>query len=89
MRERIIKPEILDSLPQGHPDAEKNRRDIYLLGRLSGNYARAASLLLQHQQPGDRILEIGAGGGELGQVISKQLKGSPASLDYTGLDLWT
>ncbi|MEM8549241.1 MAG: hypothetical protein AAGF10_00475 [Verrucomicrobiota bacterium] len=89
MRERVIKPEILDSLPQGHPDAEKNRRDIYLLGRLSGNYARAASLLLEHQRPGDRILEIGAGGGELGQVISKQLKGIPESIDYTGLDLWT
>lgn len=89
MHTRVIKPEILDSLPEGHPAAEKNRRDIILLGRLSGNYKRCAQLLAAHLQAGDRVLELGAGGGGLGRIVRKTLGPRADKVDYTGLDLWS
>ncbi len=88
MHARVIRPEILDSLPEGHPDAVRNRKDIFLLGKLSGNYRHAVRLLREHHQPGDRILEIGAGTGELGKVIGRKTRRLATGLDYTGLDLW-
>ncbi len=84
MHQRVIEPEILDSLPPGHPDAVKNRREIILLARLSGNYRRAASLLKHHHRPGDRILELGCGCGELGRVYRRLHRGEA---HYTGLDV--
>jgi len=88
MHARVIKPEILDTLPEGHPDAERNRKEIYLLGKLSGNYRHAVKLLKAHHQPGDRILEIGAGTGELGKALTRKSEELTHTLDYTGLDLW-
>jgi hypothetical protein len=84
MRQRIIEPEILDSLPPDDPTALRNRREIILLGRLSGTYRRAASLLKRHHLPGDRVLELGCGCGELGRAYRRLHR---EETHYTGLDV--
>ncbi len=80
--ERKLQPELLDSLPPDHPDAWHNRRDLHLTNRVMGNYRWFARTLPPHLPPGAKVLEIGAGTGELG----RQLGASGAATD--GLDLW-
>lgn len=66
---RIVKPEILDSLPEDHPDAMHNRRDIRMFNRIMGNFRWFSRQLRKHLIPGDTILEIGAGAGDLGRHL--------------------
>ena len=80
--QRTIQPEILDTLSPEDPAALHNRRDLRIINRLMGNpgwFARALTAVLR---PGDRILELGAGTGEL----SRSLAGRGFRID--GLDLW-
>jgi hypothetical protein len=80
--QRTLQPEILDSLPPDDPDALHNRRDLRRLNGLMGNFRWFAKKLPKLRQPGERMLEIAAGDGSLGQVLSA------AGLTYDGLDLW-
>lgn len=78
---RIVQPEILDSLPEDHPDARKSRRDLRRINLIMGNHrwlARSVSTLVR---PGERVLELGAGTGELGRRLA--LRG----VEVDGLDL--
>jgi hypothetical protein len=80
--QRTLEPELLDSLPHDHPDALHNRRDIRLTNQIIGNYRwleRAVPPLLR---PGESLLEIGAGTGEVGVRLAR--RGVPVA----GLDLW-
>jgi hypothetical protein len=80
--QRTLEPELLDSLPPDHPDALHNRRDIRLTNQIIGNYRwleRAVPPLLR---PGESLLEIGAGTGEVGVRLAR--RGVPVA----GLDLW-
>lgn len=79
---RSIQPEILDSLPAEHPAALHNRRDLRIVNALMGNSRWVLRTLRAHVRPGDRVLEIGAGLGELGQRLSA------AGLRADGLDRW-
>lgn len=84
---RLVQPEILDSLPEGHPDAAANRRDLRLINRVMGNYLWLRSRLQSELRPDDRVLEIGAGTGDLGLYLRR---GCPGRLPhYCGLDLWS
>jgi hypothetical protein len=80
--QRQIQPELLDSLPADHPDALHNRRDLRLTNYLMGNYRWFARTLPRHVNEGERVLEIGAGTGEMGC----RLRCAGIALD--GLDLW-
>lgn len=85
---RKLTPEILDSLPQGHPDAEHNRRDLRLFNAFMGNFRwlrKALSKLTKGNQP---ILELGSGDGGFGLSL---LNANPAQINraYSGLDLWS
>jgi hypothetical protein len=62
---RTIQPEFLDTLPPHHPDALHSRRDLRLINRLMGNHRWLEQTLRTRAGPGERILEIGAGTGEL------------------------
>ena len=75
-------PEILDSLPPGHPEAVRNRRDLRVINTVMGNRRWFARSLAQVRRPGERVLEVGAGTGELGIELFR--KGQPVD----GLDLW-
>jgi len=79
---RTIQPELLDSLPPAHPDALHNRRDLRVTNRLMGNYRWFTRVLPQRSRRGDRLLEIGAGTGELSLLLHQR------SLAVDGLDLW-
>lgn len=82
MRSRILQAELLDSLPPDHPDALRNRRDLRLTNALMGNprwFRRTLPALIRSS---DRIVEIGAGIGELGQQLARH------NVPIDGLDLW-
>jgi hypothetical protein len=67
---RTLKPELLDSLPPDHPDAQRSRRDLVLINRIMGNHRWIARTLPALVRPGERVLELGAGTGELGQRLA-------------------
>jgi len=79
---RTLQPEILDSLPPGHPDALHNRRDLRRLNGLMGNFRWFRAKLPGLLRPGERALELGAGDGSLG------LRLAAAGVPADGLDLW-
>jgi hypothetical protein len=82
LMQRLLQPEILDSLPTDHPDALHNRRDIYRLNGLMGNFRWFRARLPRLLRLGERALEIGAGDGTLGAALAA------AGVSYDGLDLW-
>ena len=79
---RTIQPELLDSLPPDHPDALHNRRDLRLTNRVMGNHRWIAKTLPSLLHPSDRVLELGAGTGELAAILESR----GAAVD--AVDLW-
>ena len=79
---RICEPEILDSLPFDHPDAVHNRRDLRLVNAFMRNRAWFRRVLPPLVRPGECVLELGAGTGEMGIALAK------AGIVLDGLDLW-
>ena len=84
---RTLTPEILDSLSEGHPDALHNRRDLKLFNALMGNFGWLIRSIHKHTDPKSPILELGAGDGTFGKLMSRQLRAFGAR-NYSGLDLW-
>ncbi len=83
---RRVQPELLDCLPPDHPDALHNRRDLRFFNAVMGNFRWVARTLRAQLRPGDRVLELGAGEGDLGRYLRRAL--SDFDYAYTGLDLW-
>ncbi len=84
---REVKPEILDSLPEDHPEALHNRRDLRLINVLMGNFRWFRRTLPGLLRPGDTGLELGAGDGSLGNRLLRS--GTlPPGTNIDGLDLW-
>lgn len=79
--QRVLQPELLDSLPHDHPDALHNRRDLRLINGIAGNHRWLARTLARLLQPGEVALEIGAGTGELGARFAR------CGLAVDGLDV--
>lgn len=80
--QRTLQPELLDSLPADHPDALHNRRDLRLTNRLLGSHRWLERTLPTLVRPGERVLELGAGTGELGVRLGQR------GLAVAGLDVW-
>lgn len=80
--QRELKPELLDSLPSDHPDALHNRRDLRLINRALGGHRWLARTLTQLLPPSKPVLEVGAGTGELGDLLAAR------GFATAGLDLW-
>lgn len=80
--QRILKPEILDSLSPDDPAAQHNRRDLRIINRIMGNPRWFQHILPSLTRPGERVLEIGAGLGELHRLLTPDV----SKLD--ALDLW-
>ncbi len=82
MRERVVEPEILDSLPKDDLEAVGSRRDLRRINFLMGN----ERWILDQDLDGG-VVELGAGGGELtrklakrSEVVGLDLVGRPESL---------
>ena len=80
--QRILEPELLDSLPPDHPDALHNRRDLRLTNRILGNPGWFERTLPGLLRPAERVLELGAGTGELSLALARR------QLPMDALDLW-
>lgn len=80
--QRTLEPELLDSLPPTHPDALHNRRDLRITNAILGNHRWLRRTLPEVMRPGERLLELGAGTGELGRGLHH------TGLNVDGLDLW-
>ncbi|MBC2600883.1 class I SAM-dependent methyltransferase [Puniceicoccus vermicola] len=87
MQSRVVRPEILDTLEPDDPGAVANRRDLRFLNRFMGNWAWIARQVRKYYQPGRKIVEIGAGEGDLGRYLFEKIP-ELQERDYTGLDLW-
>lgn len=79
---RTLQPEILDSLSPTDPAAVHNRRDLRLTNAVMGNHRWITRCARRAIVQGERVLELGAGGGELG------LRLHHAGVPVDGLDLW-
>jgi 2-polyprenyl-3-methyl-5-hydroxy-6-metoxy-1,4-benzoquinol methylase len=78
---RTIQPELLDTLSPHDPDAIHSRRDLRVINRFMGNHRWVEQALQSRVQATDRVLEVGAGTGELCQRLSN------TGISVDGLDL--
>lgn len=83
--QRVVKPEILDSLSPGDPAAVASRRDIALYNRLMGNFRWFGKSLGKVAAPA-HFIELGAGDGGLGMYLQRHHILADESV-YTGVDL--
>jgi SAM-dependent methyltransferase len=79
---RTLRPEILDSLAPDDPAAQRSRRDLRRINWAMGNPCWMVRTLRARLGAGERVLEIGAGTGDLG----RRLIGQGMAVD--GLDRW-
>lgn len=81
---RVVQPEILDSLPYDHPEAQLNRRDLRRIHALFRTFPWFLKTL-NHQRAfmtmDSAILEMGAGEGDLIRFLEK------SQIRVDGLDL--
>jgi hypothetical protein len=81
--DRVIIPEILDSLNPADPRAIRSRRDLRWIDLFLGNSRWIVRQLEKQTPPPAQIIEIGAGEGDL----CRKVKTSLPSSNLTGLDL--
>jgi hypothetical protein len=81
--ERVIIPEILDSLNPADPRAIRSRRDLRWIDLYLGNSRWIVRQLKKQTSPPAWIIEIGAGEGDLCRKVQTSLPSSTV----TGLDL--
>ncbi len=86
---RIIKPEFLDSLPPGSPEALRSRRDLHRVNGWMRNHAvMAAALRTECDGTALReITELGAGDGRFLLRVAKKLSSDWPEVKATLLDL--
>ncbi|HEY9249894.1 MAG TPA: methyltransferase domain-containing protein [Rariglobus sp.] len=78
---RRLEPELLDSLPPWHPDAVRSRRDLRHVNRLMGNAHWFEKVIARHARPGEHVIELGSGTGELAERLR-----SAAAVTVDGID---
>ena len=71
MVQRLLRPELLDTLPPDSPEARRSRRDLARLNRLMGNRDWFLRRVPALARDGERALEIGAGDGALALALSE------------------
>lgn len=86
---RSLHSELVDDLPPEHPAAIQTRRDLRRLNTLMGHAGFFTHALQQAFQshPPSRILEIGAGDGEILLRVARRLPTMWRDVDVTFVDL--
>jgi hypothetical protein len=67
--ERVLTPELLDSLPPTSPEAVRSRRDLVRVNHIMGNPAWFTRTTPPLARPGENALELGAGDGALSLTL--------------------
>lgn len=80
---RVVRPELLDSLDPSDPSAIRSRNDLRVINAMMGNFAWAERKLAPFVASETRLVELGAGEGNLLRRLAKSLPPT----DLTGLDL--
>lgn len=86
---RSIHSELVDDLPPEHPGAIQTRRDLRRINTLMGHagiLARSLKKIFPNQTP-SRLLEIGAGDGEILLRVARRFAGAWRDVDVTFVDL--
>ena len=86
---RTLQAELVDDLPAHHPNAIETRRDLRLINTLMGHagiFVRSLKKAFPAQPP-TRLLEIGAGDGQILLRVAKRLAGRWRDVDVTFVDL--
>jgi SAM-dependent methyltransferase len=86
---RSLHPELVDELPADHPGAIESRRDLRLLNTLMGHagiFTRSLKKIYPKESP-LRILEIGAGDGEVLLRVARRLPENWRNVDAVFVDL--
>lgn len=65
MKERVLQPELLDTLPQDDPAAIRAREEMLQVNGIMGNHRWIERMVRRHREDGWRITELGAGDGAL------------------------
>ncbi len=65
MKERVLQPELLDTLPPDDPDAMRAREEMLQVNGIMGNHRWIERMVRRHREEGWRITELGAGDGAL------------------------
>jgi hypothetical protein len=86
---RSLHPELLDELPLEHPGAIHSRRDLRRLNTLMGHTGILTCSLRKvfPKQAPSRLVEIGAGDGNLLLRVARRLAGRWHDVDVTFIDL--
>ncbi len=85
---RTLHSELVDDLPPEHPGAMASRRDLRRLNAIMGHagiFSRSLKKVFPQKTP-SRIVEIGAGDGDLLLRIAKRLAGQWHDMDATLVD---
>jgi 2-polyprenyl-3-methyl-5-hydroxy-6-metoxy-1,4-benzoquinol methylase len=77
---RVVSRELLDELPQDSSAARASRRDLRIINHLLGSTGWFRQVLRNQHRTNERILELGAGTGELGRALNA------IAPDVAGLD---
>jgi hypothetical protein len=86
---RTLHPELVDDLPPEHPGAIQSRRDLRRINALMGHagiFTRSLRKVFPTQHP-SRIVEIGAGDGDVLLRVARRLAGAWHGVDVTLVDL--
>lgn len=85
MKQRVLEPELLDSLPHDDPGAIQSRADLLKVNWIMGNHAWMLRMLRHERKRGERVCELGAGDGALSRKIIQS--GLCAPQDFHAVDL--
>lgn len=85
MKQRVLEPELLDSLPHDDPGAIQSRADLLKVNWIMGNHAWMLRMLRRERQSGEHICELGAGDGALSRKIIQSGLCDPQ--DFHAVDL--
>jgi hypothetical protein len=82
---RLVAPEILETLADDHPDAVQSRADLLKVNWIMGNHAWMLRTLKREKKPGEQICELGAGDGALSRKLLRH--GLCAAAELHAVDL--
>ena len=85
LMQRRVEPELLDTLSDDDPAAQRSRRELRLINAIMGNHRWLAREIRRSVRPGWRVLELGAGDGTLGARLISSGICEPRQL--IGIDL--